>query len=199
VITGRRRPYWGKPESRPWWWPGDIDFADVNNSGSRPRLEQLVTILEAFKNREEADDVEQEMMEDDRDEPESPEVPVIIVQTSSTHSPAQTSSTPAQTSSGSTLAQFTSTPAPSASSRSAAQLPVSPIPSGVPAGILDSVRRNFGDRSNYLSNRWKEVFDACSHLNSMQTSKLLRILGDLNEEVSVCCCFHDLHSFFIVL
>ena len=106
-------------------WPVDIAFAGINNSRSRPRLEQLLAILEAFKNSKEAANHEDqaETMEDDDNEPDarSPVIPIpqctsaSTAQTSSTptqtlSAPVQSSSTPAQTSAGSTPSQFTSTP-----------------------------------------------------------------------------------------
>ena len=126
LLTGRSKPNWGKADSRPWWWPVDIAFADINNSRSWPRLEQLRAILEAFKNSKEAANHEDqaETMEDDDNEPGagSPVIPIpqctsaSTAQTSSTptqtlSTPVQSSSTPAQTSAGSTPIQFTSTPA----------------------------------------------------------------------------------------
>ena len=126
MLTGRSKPNWGKADSRPWWWPVDIAFADINNSRSRPSLEQLLAILEAFKNSKEAANHEDqaETMEDDDNEPGagSPVIPIpqctsaSTAQTSSTptqtlSTPVQSSSTPAQTSAGSTPIQFTSTPA----------------------------------------------------------------------------------------
>ena len=70
---------------------------DINNSRSQPRLEQLLAILEAFKNSKEAANHEdqEETMEDDDNESDAggPVIPIL----QSTSSTAQTSSTPTQT------------------------------------------------------------------------------------------------------
>lgn len=131
--------------------------------------------------------------------------------------PVQSSSTPAQTSAGSTPTQFTSTPAQSSftyaqfttpaqfmSSTPFPSAPVacspsphitspgfSPISSGSPGKLISIVNQKFGNTSRYLSDSWKEVFLSCTHLNTLQITSLLRILGTLHGEVR--------HSMFIVV
>ena len=127
LLTWRSKPRWVDEPTNVTRWPVDIAFADINNSRSQPRLEQLLAILEAFKNSKEAANHEdqEETMEDDDNEPNagSPVIPIpqstsSTAQTSSR--PTQTLSTlvqslsaPAQSSSRSTPTQFTSTPAQS--------------------------------------------------------------------------------------
>lgn len=86
-ILGKTQPGWGKEDSKPGWWPSEVPFIDVNNRKQRPRLEQLISIMNAFKNKG-----DQEMEECDvisvHYEPESPsEVPIPVIST-----PASTSS-----------------------------------------------------------------------------------------------------------
>ena len=128
-------------------------------------------------------------------------------QTSSTptqtlSTPVQSSSTPAQTSAGSTPAQssftytqfttpaqfMSSTPFPSAPIVSSPSPHItspgfSPISSGSPGKLISIVNQKFGNTSRYLSDSWKEVFLSCTHLNTLQITSLLRILGTLHGEV----------------
>ncbi|KAK2568853.1 hypothetical protein P5673_006901 [Acropora cervicornis] len=49
MSDGRANPNWGEPASRPCWWPKNIPFEDVNYYKTKPRREQLLAILNAFK------------------------------------------------------------------------------------------------------------------------------------------------------
>ncbi|XP_074630276.1 uncharacterized protein LOC141889038 isoform X2 [Acropora palmata] len=49
MSDGRANPNWGEPASRPCWWPRNIPFEDVNYYETKPRREQLLAILNAFK------------------------------------------------------------------------------------------------------------------------------------------------------
>ena len=71
-ILERTQPGWGKDDSKPGWWPSEVPFIYVNNRRRRPRLDQLISIMNAFKNKG-----DQEMEDCDDYEPESPsEVPI---------------------------------------------------------------------------------------------------------------------------
>ena len=121
--------------------------------------------------------------------------------------PVQSSSTPAQTSSRSTPTQFTSTPAqssftctqltttaqfmsstpfPSARSPSPhiTSFGFSPILSGSPGKLISIENQKFGNTSRYPSDSWKEVFLSFTHLNTLQITLPLSILGTLHGEVS---------------
>lgn len=153
-------------------------------------------------------------MEDDDNEPDakSPVIPIpqctsSTAQTSPTptqtlSTPVQSSSTPAQTSSRSTstpaqssftCTQFTtpaqfmsSTPFPSARSPSPhiTSFGFSPILSGSPGKLISIENQKFGNTSRYLSDSWKEVFLSFTHLNTLQITLPLSILGTLHGEVS---------------
>ena len=80
LLTWRSKPRWDDEPTKVTRWPVDIAFADINNSKSRPRLEQLLAIIEAFKYGQEAGNHEdqEETMEDDDNEPDakSPVIPI---------------------------------------------------------------------------------------------------------------------------
>ena len=133
-----------------------MPFIDVNNRRRRPRLNQLISIMNAFKNKG-----DQEMEECDDYEPESPsEVPIPVI------------STPASTSSS--------------------DPPVAPLPDilaspiSCPTGnFSDLVKQKFGTDSVYCGENWVEVLQTCNRdLDMRQASKVLSILGKLNEDVS---------------
>ena len=46
------------------------------------------------------------------------------------------------------------------------------------------MNQKFGNTSRYLGDGWKEVFLSCTHLNTLQITLLLHILGTLHGEVS---------------
>ena len=132
-----------------------MPFIDVNNRRRRPRLDQLISIMNAFKNKG-----DQEMEECDDYEPESPsEVPITVI------------STPASTSSSDPPVA----PLP--------DILASPI--SCPTGnFSDLVKQKFGSDSVYCGENWVEVLQTCSRdLDMRQASKVLSI-GKLNEDVS---------------
>ena len=53
------------------------------------------------------------------------------------------------------------------------------------AGLFEIVRLNFGSRSVYIGDLWENVLRTSFDLNDSETSKLLDILGILNEDVSI--------------
>ena len=64
----------------------------------------------------------------------------------------------------------------------------------------DIVERKFGSESVYCGNMWQSVLQTCSELNQIQTSKMLSILGKLNEDVSFLLLIELLlfiHYFFV--
>ena len=63
----------------------------------------------------------------------------------------------------------------------------------------DIVKRKFGSESVYCGNTWQSVLQTCSELNQIQTSKMLSILGKLNEDVSFLLLIklHFVHYFFV--
>ena len=105
----------------------------------------------------------------------------------------KTRSTPAQFTF--TPAQFTSTTATAPISHrgtTSQQPPVSPIS---PARLLDMVSKTFGADSVYCGDPYKEVLNSCHQLNFTQTSKMLCILGKLNEDVSELASYLTLGRF----
>ena len=67
-----------------------------------------------------------------------------------------------------------------------------------PLVFEDIVKRKFGSESVYCGNMWQSVLQTCSELNQIQTSKMLSILGKLNEDVSFLLLIELLfvHYFF---
>ena len=57
----------------------------------------------------------------------------------------------------------------------------------------------FGSESVYCGNTWQSVLQTCSELNQIQTSKMLSILGKLDEDVSFLLLIklHFVHYFFV--
>ena len=53
-----------------------------------------------------------------------------------------------------------------------------------PLGFTDIVNRRFGIDSVYCTELWQPVLETCTELNQTQRSKMLCILGKLNEDVS---------------
>lgn len=53
-----------------------------------------------------------------------------------------------------------------------------------PVGFTDIVKRRFGSDSVYCTEQWQPVLETCKELNQTQRSKMLCILGKLNEDVS---------------
>ena len=80
---------------------------------------------------------------------------------------------------------------PAPSSTPAVTTSISDPPFATPEGHVqpslvfeDIVERKFGSESVYCGNTWQSVLQTCSELNQIQTSKMLSILGKLNEDVS---------------
>ena len=68
-----------------------------------------------------------------------------------------------------------------------------------PLVFEDIVKRKFESESVYCGNTWQSVLQTCSELNQIQTSKMLSILGKLDEDVSFLLLIklHFVHYFFV--
>lgn len=87
IFLGRTQPGWGKDDSKPGCWPSEEQFIDFNNRRQWPRLDQLISIMNAVKNMGDQQMEEWDGISVDY-EPESPiEVPIPAIST-----PASTSS-----------------------------------------------------------------------------------------------------------
>ena len=116
----------------------------------------------------------------------APAVEALSASTPLQRSSAQTQFTLTSSQMSSAPTHCTSTPVTFALPTSSEQPVVSPIQTYVPsAGLFEIARKKFGARSVYVSDLWKSVLCISSNLNATQTSKLLHILGNLNEDVSI--------------
>ena len=68
-----------------------------------------------------------------------------------------------------------------------------------PLVFEDIVTRKFGSESVCCGNTWPSVLQTCSELNRIQTSKMLSILGKLDEDISYLLLIklHFVHYFFV--
>ena len=64
------------------------------------------------------------------------------------------------------------------------EVPASGVHVCPPLGFTDIVKRRFGSDSVYCTELWQPVLETCTELNQTQRSKMLSILGKLNEDVS---------------
>jgi hypothetical protein len=48
IFTGRKLPYWTKMGKKPNWWPSNVEYRNVNWGQNKPRLNELVQIMQAF-------------------------------------------------------------------------------------------------------------------------------------------------------
>ena len=48
VIPGQKLLYWTKLDKMANWWPSNISYRNVNWGENKPRLDELVQIMEAF-------------------------------------------------------------------------------------------------------------------------------------------------------
>ena len=128
--------------------------------------------------------------------------PVIPIPVSSTQASAFFSDPPS--SAPEVCASLICPPAPS--STPAVTTSVSDPPFATSEGHIqpplvfeDIVKRKFGSESVYCGNTWQSVLQTCSELNQIQTSKMLSILGKLNEDVSFLLLIELLfvHYFFV--
>ena len=198
-YTGRPQPGWGKEACRPVWWPAGMEFSDVNNAKSRPRLDKLVLIMTSYRDWTLEEQSDCEMITVD-DLAHSPQIPIPVASTPATAS----SSNPPPEAPGSPIVPpspvHLSTPVVASCSNSP---PPPPSPPEVPGSPLNEssstpatsstlppltfgelVRRKFGSDSAYLDNSWKPVLQASGVLNHTQRAKMLSILSTLNEDVS---------------
>ena len=147
-------------------------------------MEQLVTIMDSYKNwktQEQAGD--HQMVVDDN--PHSPEIPIPVA---STPAAGRVISEPPTSSSG-VLPSPIHPPGPSTT------LTAISNPNDVQAsrawpllGFTDIVKRRFGTDSVYCNELWQPVLATCNELNQTQRSKMMFILGKLNEDVSSSTC-----------
>ena len=128
--------------------------------------------------------------------------PVIPIPVSSTQASAFISDPPS--SAPEVFASLICPPAPS--STPAVTTSVSDPPFATSEGHIqpplvfeDIVKRKFGSESVYCGNTWQSVLQTCSELNQIQTSKMLSILGKLDEDVSFLLLIklHFVHYFFV--
>ena len=116
----------------------------------------------------------------------APAVGALSTSTPIQRSSAQTQLTLISSQVSSAPTHCTSTPVTFALPTSSEQPVASPIQTYVPStGLFQIVRKKFGASSVYVSDLWKSVLCISNNLNATQTSKLLHILGKLNEDVSI--------------
>lgn len=48
TFTGRKLPYWTKVENKPNWWPEHVAYRNVNWGVNKPRIDELVQIMDSF-------------------------------------------------------------------------------------------------------------------------------------------------------
>ena len=147
-------------------------------------MEQLVTIMDSYRNwktQEQAGDHQMVV----NDNPHSPELPIPVA---STPAAGRVISEP-PTSSPELLPSPIHPPGPSTT------LTAISNPNDVQAsrawpllGFTDIVKRRFGTDSVYCNELWQPVLATRNELNQTQRSKMMCILGKLNEDVSSSTC-----------
>lgn len=173
MKDGRSKPGWGKQAFRPAWWPTEVDFTDVNNSSKRPRIEQLVSIMDSYRRWITLGQAEDCDMAVDN-HPHSPKVPIPASSTPAAGlMPVPPSSPPGF---------FPSPihPRDQVVTHNPVEVPASRV--RPPVGFTDIVKRRFGSDSVYCTEQWQPVLETCKELNQTQRSKMLCILGKLNED-----------------
>ena len=48
IFTGCKLPYWTKMGKKRNWWPSNVEYRNVNWGQNKPRLNELVQIMQAF-------------------------------------------------------------------------------------------------------------------------------------------------------
>ena len=196
--VGRSEPGWEKEACRSVWWPEEVEFTAVNNSSKRPHLEDLISIMHSYRNWNQ----QQQLQEVDIKVDDSAHSPVIPIPVSSTPASAFISDPPS--SAPEVFASPICPPAPSSTpavTTSISDPPFATLKGHVQPRLVfeDIVKRKFGSESVYCGNTWQSVLQTCSELNQIQTSKMLSILGKLDEEVSFLLLIklHFVHYFFV--
>ena len=76
--VGRSRPGWGKERCKPAWWPAGVPFTDINNAKPRPKRNDLILLLESYRDWNLQDQPE-ECVNDCH--PHDPQIPIPVEST----------------------------------------------------------------------------------------------------------------------
>ena len=168
-----------------------MPFVDVNNYKKRPRLEDLVVLMEAFTNDNCSDqNVKDESIFVDNG-PGSPVVPVQSTPAtgSSTYDPPPSPPEGLASPIGGPPSAPSSAQADATTSNSDSHFAPTPVVPAArvrpPLSFGEVTKIKFGSESVYCGDTWQSVLQACSKLTQIQSSKMLRILGILNEDVRI--------------
>ncbi|CAH3135866.1 unnamed protein product [Pocillopora meandrina] len=177
---GRSKPGWGRKHADQF---GGLKKLS-SQSSQRPHLDNLISIMHLYINWNQ----QQHPQEVDITVDGSAHSPVIPIPVSSTPASAFISDPPS--SAPEVFASPICPPAPSSTPAVITSIsdPLFATPEGhvQPSLVFeDIVERKFGSESVYCGNMWQSVLQTCSELNQIQTSKMLRILGKLNEDTEI--------------
>ena len=76
--VGRSRPGWGKEQCKPAWWPAGVPFTDINNSKNRPKRNDLILIMESYRDWNLQDQPEEFVADS---QPHDPQIPIPVEST----------------------------------------------------------------------------------------------------------------------
>ena len=170
-MTGRQKPNWGKPSSKPVWWPEHVNFTDVNNN-PRPKLNELVSIMEHFrdwKGSEVADIDENDSQVEDHP-PMSSSTPLLPPQNTSRYHSTCSPDPPA-----------TASPVHISPVESPVQSPVASSDLPLTGSLNELLKGMFGPQSVYCRESWA----TCNLVEASQKRAFLNILCVLDEDVSI--------------